>query len=368
MKIIFTGGGTAGHIFPVIAIIRELRNVYPGVDLKIYYAGPENKHGEVLLNQENVKVINILCGKVRRYFSFKNIPDIFKTPLGILQSLWKLFFIAPDIVFSAGGYGSFPISVAAYLLRIPLILQESDIAPGLVSKITSRWALEIFTSFPDTEYFPKDKTICIGNPTRLSLLGGTKEKAKEIFKLSDRPLLLVLGGSQGSRTINQLIIEILPDLLNQFEIVHQTGIANQKQIKAEADILLRKEERPFYHCFSFLNEEQMKNALTASRLVISRAGSGAIFEIASAGKPMILIPLSGSAQDHQIKNAYKVADLGCGEVIEEQNLKPHLFVQRIKNLFDSPETLSTMAENSKIFSRPKATTIIANYLKEYLND
>lgn len=366
MKIVFTGGGTAGHIFPILAIIREIRNIYQGSDLKIYYAGPKNKHGEVLLAQENVKVANILCGKIRRYFSFKNIADILKVPVGIIQSVFWLFFTAPDVVFSKGGYGSFPIALAAGFLRIPFILQESDIAPGLTSKITSRWALEIFTSFPDTEYFPKDKTICLGNPIRLSLLGGNKAEAQKMFNLHQKPLILVLGGSQGSQTINQIIIEVLPDILSRFEIIHQTGIANQKQAQAEANIVLKKEQQQYYHCFAFLNEKQLKNALSASDLVISRAGSGAIFEIADAGKPMILIPLMGSAQDHQIKNAYKVSDLGSAEVIEEQNLKPHLFIQQLKALFDSPETLSIMAENSKMFSRPKATTIIANYLNEYL--
>ena len=365
MKIVFTGGGTAGHLFPILAIIRELRNVYPGTNLKIYYAGPKSQHGEVLLSQENVKVVNVLCGKIRRYRSFKNITDIFKVPLGVIQSIFWLFFTAPDVVFSKGGYGSFPMAVASGFLRVPFILQESDITPGLASKITSRWALEIFTSFPDTEYFPKDKTICLGNPIRLSLLNGNKTEAKELFGLSQKPLLLILGGSQGSQTINQLILEILPDL-KEFEIIHQTGIANQKQIQAEANVVLTKEQKSFYHCFAFLNEKQLKNALAASDLVISRAGSGAIFEIASAGKPMVLIPLMGSAQDHQVKNAYKISERGAGEVIEEQNLKPHLFIQRVKSLFDSPEVLATMAENSKIFSRPRATTVIANYLKEYL--
>jgi len=367
MKIVFTGGGTAGHIFPILAVIRELRNIYPGTDLKIYYAGPKNKHGEVLLSQEKVKIVNILCGKIRRYPSFENISDALKTPLGVIQSIFWLFFTAHDVVFSKGGYGSFPVALASGLLRIPFILQESDIAPGLASKITSRWALEIFTSFPDTEYFPKHKTICLGNPIRLSLLGGSKIQAKKLFNLSQRPLLLILGGSQGSQTINQLVIEVLPDLLSSFEIIHQTGIANQKEVQAQADVVLTREQKDYYHSFAFLNEDQLKNALAACDLAISRAGAGAIFEIASARKPMVLIPLMGSAQDHQVKNAYKISDLGCGEVIEEQNLKPHLFAQRIRALFDPSDTLISMAENSKIFSRPKATTIIANYLNEYLS-
>ena len=366
MKIVFTGGGTAGHLFPILAIVRELRNIYPGENLKIYFAGPKNKHGEVLLSQENVKIKNIICGKIRRYPSFKNILDIFKVPLGIIQSIFWLFFTAPDVVFSKGGYGSFPIALSAGLLRIPFVLQESDVTPGLTSKITSRWALEVFTSFPNTEYFPKDKTICLGNPIRLSLLNGSKQEAQKIFNLNNKPLLLVLGGSQGSKTINQAIIEILPDIIDKFEIIHQTGIANQKQNQEEAEVVLSKKQLPFYHSFAFLNEKQLKNALAACDLVISRAGSGSIFEIAATGKPMFLIPLTGSAQDHQIKNAYKISDYGAGEVIEEQNLKPHLFVQKLQDLFDSPEVLKVMGENSKTFSRPKATTIIANYLNEYL--
>ncbi|MDD5433111.1 MAG: UDP-N-acetylglucosamine--N-acetylmuramyl-(pentapeptide) pyrophosphoryl-undecaprenol N-acetylglucosamine transferase [Candidatus Pacebacteria bacterium] len=366
MKIVFTGGGTAGHLYPILAIIRELRNVYPGENLKIFYAGPKNNHGQVLLKQERVKVKNIVCGKIRRYFDWKNIVDIFKIPLGFIQSIFWLFFLAPDVIFSKGGYGSFPVALGGGFLRIPLILQESDVAPGLVSKISSKWALEIFTSFPDTTYFPKDKTICLGNPVRTSLLNGSKQEAKEIFHLNNKPLLLVLGGSQGSRAINQIIIEVLNDLIDKFEIIHQTGIANQKQVQGEASVILNKAQSKFYHCLAFLNEEQLRHALAASDLVISRAGSGAIFEIASSKKPMLLIPLMGSAQDHQTKNAYKVSDFGAGEVIEEQNLKPHLFLQKIKNLFDSPQILQTMAENSAYFSKPKAATIIAEYLKEYL--
>ncbi|MDD4990154.1 MAG: UDP-N-acetylglucosamine--N-acetylmuramyl-(pentapeptide) pyrophosphoryl-undecaprenol N-acetylglucosamine transferase [Candidatus Pacebacteria bacterium] len=367
MKIVFTGGGTAGHIFPIVAIVRELRNIYPGADLKIYYAGPKDKHGEVLLSQESVKVKNIVCGKIRRYFSFKNITDVLKVPIGIIQSIFWLFFVAPDVVFSKGGYGSFPMAFAAGFLRVPFILQESDISPGLASKITSKWALEVFTSFPDTEYFPKDKTTCLGNPIRLSLLNGSKDEAKNIFDLHEkRPLLLILGGSSGSQTINQLILEILQDLLNTFEIIHQTGIANQKQVQAEAEVVINKESKKYYHPFAFLNEKQLRHALAACNLAISRAGAGAIFEITASNKPMILIPLMGSAQDHQVKNAYKVAEYGAGEVIEEQNLKPHLFMQRLKALFTEPEILLTMSQNSKNFSRPKATTIIASYLNEYL--
>jgi UDP-N-acetylglucosamine--N-acetylmuramyl-(pentapeptide) pyrophosphoryl-undecaprenol N-acetylglucosamine transferase len=367
MKIVFTGGGTAGHIFPIIAIVRELRNIYPGENLKIYYAGPKHSYGEVLLSQESVIIKNIVCGKIRRYFSFKNIIDIFKVPVGIVQSLWFLFFCAPDVVFSTGGYGSLPMAIAALVLRVPFLLQELDAVPGLVSKVTSKWALEIFTAFPDTTHFPKNKSIFVGNPIRLSLLNGDINTAAITFALrQNKPLLLVLGGSQGSQTINQLILDLLPELIADFEIIHQTGLAHQKETQLQAKAMLDEEKQRYYHCFAFLNEAQLSHALKACDLVISRAGSGAIFEIAANAKPMILIPLMGSAQDHQVKNAYKVAEYGAALVIEEQNLKPHLFLQKLHSLFAQPEILRTMSQNALRFSRPKATTIIANYLHEYL--
>ena len=368
MKIVFTGGGTLGHIFPSIAVIREMRDIYPGSDLKLSYIGPKHNYGELLFKEQNVEVRRILSGKIRRYFSFKNLLDVFKVPIGFIQSLFWLFIIAPDIVFSKGGYGSFPVAVACFFLRVPLVLQESDIVPGLASKITSKWASEIFTSFSNTEYFPKDKVICVGNPVRKELLEGTIEKAKELFKLKgEKPVILILGGSQGSARINNLMIEILPELLKSFEIIHQTGRHKHLTIERESKALLSKESMSIYHLLPFLNEEQLKQALAVSDLVISRAGSGALFEIASSKKPAILIPLSNSAQDHQKKNAYAFAEAGGGEVVEEQNLKPNFFLQKLQSLFSNKESLKIISQNSSNFSKPLAAKKIANYLIEYLS-
>lgn len=368
MKIIFTGGGTMGHIFPIIAVVRELRQLYPGANLEIYYIGPKHSYGELLLKEENVKIKNIVTGKIRRYFSFKNILDIFKVPIGIIQSIFWMFIIAPDIVFSKGGYGSFPLSFACGFLRTPLILQESDIAPGLASKITSRWALEIFTSFPDTEYFPKEKTTYVGNPIRKILLEGIEEQAKGFLKLQGgKQTILILGGSQGSQKINNLILEILPTLIKKFEIIHQTGPNNQKVVIREAKAILGKDNFKFYHSFPFLNEEQLKFSLKVSDLVISRAGSGALFEIIASKKPSILIPLSKSAQDHQKKNAYALFDAGASEVVEEQNLKPNFFLQKVESLMDNKGMLEIMAKNAENFSQPKAALKVAKYLLEYLS-
>lgn len=370
IKIVFTGGGTAGHVFPIIAIIREIKKLgFLPQDLKLFYIGPKDDYSLKLLRDENVKVKTVLAGKIRRYFSFLNIFDIFKMPIGFLQTLWHFFFLAPDLIFSKGGYGSFPVVLAGRMLGVPIFLHESDVVPGLASRIESKWATEIFTSFSGTEYFPNEKIMNIGNPVRQKILGGTKEEAKEIFNLiGDKPLVLVVGGSQGSQCINNLILEILPELLKSFEIIHQTGKNNFKAVKAESEVVIEDTTlKPYYHVMPFLEEDYLKNALTVSDIVVSRAGSGLIFEIASAGKPAILIPLASSAQSHQLKNSYKLNEIGAAEVIAEENLKPHFFLERLKFLFSRQDILSEMAASSKSFARPKAGYIIANYIIEYLH-
>ena len=369
MKIIFTGGGTAGHIFPILAIIRELKNNYSDPDLDLYYFGPKDEQTEVLLSVEKVKIKRIASGKLRRYFSAHNFVDFFKVPCGIIKATFLFFFLAPDMVFSKGGYGSFPTVFAAWLLRVPIFIHESDAVAGLATKMESKWAVEVFTSFAKTANLSsQEKTVCVGNPIRDRVLGGNKEEALKFFEISSqKPVLFILGGSQGAMSVNNLILEILPELLADFEIIHQTGENNFKQIIKESTVLVANEQaRKSYHPFGFMNESQLRNGFAASSLVISRAGAGSIFEIAANKKPAILIPLPSSAQDHQTQNSYAFQASGGGEVIEEDNLKPHFFLEKIKYLFSHPNILQTMAQGSEDFSRPKAARLIANYLLEYL--
>ena len=367
MKIVFTGGGTGGHIFPILAICREIKKIYPKPDLRLYYIGPKDKYTLNLLSKEGVKVKKILTGKLRRYFSFKNLLDFFKMPIGFIQSFFWLFFLAPDLIFSKGGYGSFPVTWVSNIFNIPIFLHESDVRPGLASRIESKWALEIFISFLKTEFFPKDKRVLVGNPIREEILGGSRDKAKETLKLrGDKPLILFIGGSQGSEKINEIILEILPDLLKNFEIIHQTGRKNFKKVLAESKAVLFDENlRKYYHPFPFLKEPDLKEAFGASDLVVSRAGSGSIFEIAACGKPAILIPLPYAAQNHQLKNAYEFCDKGGGEVIEEKNLKPHFFLEKLKYLFERTDILENMAEKSQGFAKTRAAKVIASYIVAY---
>lgn len=372
MKIIFTGGGTAGHVIPIIAVAREIRKIAP--DFQFFYIGPKDEFKKILL-EENIVVKTILAGKIRRYWTFssfiQNLIDIFfKFPIGFFQSFFYIFILSPDLIFSKGGYGSLPVILSGWFFMTPIFLHESDVVPGLSNKLASKLALEVFVSFPSekTKYFPSKKMISLGNPIREEILMGDREKAKELFHLSgEKPVILVLGGSQGSQRINDVLLTILPEFLNYFELIHQTGQKNFKEIENEAKVVVKKELLKYYHPLPFLNEEELKHAYAVSDLICSRAGAGSIFEISAVGKPSILIPLPESAQNHQIENAYTYFQTGACLVIEEANLTPHFFLERIKYLFSKPQKLREMSESAKFFSRPQSAKIIAQYLIAYLS-
>ena len=372
MKILFTGGGTGGHIFPIVAISREIRKICPEKKIEFFYIGPRDEFGEIFLSQEGIKVKKILAGKIRRYFDaksfFENLTDLlFKIPIGILQSFFHIFVLAPDLIFSKGGFGSIPATIAGKLLGVPIFLHESDAIPGMANRFLARFSLEIFVSFPKTPYFLEEKMILVGNPIRQEILGGEGKEAKTFFKLSGgKPVILILGGSQGAQRINDKILEILPEILKDFELIHQCGEKNYEEVIAEEKITITKDLEKYYHLFPFLKEEELKKACAICDLIISRAGAGTIFEIAALGKPSILIPLPEAAQNHQLKNAYSFAAGGAALILEEENFTPHFFLEKLKYLFAHPEELEKMGRATKEFSRPEATRIIAGYIVDYL--
>ena len=379
MKILFTGGGTGGHIYPIIAIKKELENIHSKNLLDFFYIGPKDAFAKDLLLKENVKNKIIIAGKVRRYISLKsilqNFIDIFiKMPIGFFQAFWHIFFLSPDIIFSKGGYGSLPVVICGWILRVPIFLHESDVIAGAVNRISAKFALEIFVSFPIKRIkgFSRAKIISVGNPINAEILKqfATKNKQDAIKELSitkEKPVILILGGSQGAQRINDKILEILPKFLKDFEIIHQTGIKNFKQIQAETKMIIPKELEKYYHIFPFLNEKNLINSYICCDIIVSRAGAGSIFEIAMISKPSILIPLPESAQNHQIKNSYVYAETGASIVIEESNFTPHFFLEKLRYLFSNPEKMKTMSDKAKEFSKPKAGNIIAQYLIEYLD-
>lgn len=373
VKILFTGGGSGGHILPIIGLVREIRKAYQKPDLQLFYLGPKEEFGEIFLSQENIKAKYILAGKIRRYLNaktfFQNLVDcLFKIPIGILQSFFYIFIFGPDVIFSKGGFGSIPVVIAGRILLTPVLLHESDIAPGLANRILSHFALEVFVSFPRTEYFPPGKMTLIGNPIRKEILETSREEAGKFLELiGEKPLLLILGGSQGAQRINDKILEILPELLKDFEIIHQCGYENFREVKAEAKAIITPPElEKNYHLFPFLKEEELKRAYAVSDLILSRAGAGTIFEIAAVGKPSILVPLPESAQNHQVKNAYAYAENGATIVMEEANFTSRFFLEKLRLLINHPEELKKMAKSAQEFARPDAAKIIAAYIVTFL--
>ncbi len=372
MKIIFTGGGTGGHVLPIVGVVREIRRIYPQEDLQFFYIGPKDEFGEIFLSHEGIEVKRVLAGKIRRYTDWKSITEnlidcLIKIPIGILQAFFHIFILAPDLIFSKGGFGSIPGVIAGWLFRTPIFLHESDVSPGLANRFLSRFALAIFVSFPNTEWFPPSKMILVGNPIRREILEGSREAAQELFKLSgEKPVILILGGSQGAQRINDKILEILPEILKDFEILHQCGEKNFKEVRAEAKVVIGKDLEKYYHPVSFLKEEELREAYCAADLILSRAGSGSIFEIAATGKPSILVPLPEAAQNHQVKNAYAYAQSGASIVMEEANFTPRFFLEKLKQIFSHPEGLEKMQEAAKKFANPRAAKIIASYIIDYL--
>ena len=363
MRILFTGGGTGGHFFPVLAIIRELKKTAEEeriLDLELFYMGPTG-FGEDILREEDVVCIRVMSGKLRRYGSTRNILDAFKTGVGIVRAFWNTFLIMPDIGFSKGGYGALPAVIASAVFRIPLIIHESDAVPGKVNVFSSRIALRIAIAFPGAAaFFPKEKTALVGVPIRKRVLGGEYQEARENFDIfSATPAVGIIGASQGAGKINETALGILKELTDGYEIIHQTGEKKYEEVRGEAHVILEFAHPERYHPYGFFNETQMRDFYAASDLIVSRAGASSIFEIAAHGKPSILVPLAHAAQDHQRKNAYEYAGEGGAVIIEEGNLTPHILYAEIKKLMDDPEKRKRMGESAKSFARTDSAEIIA---------
>ncbi len=358
------GGGSGGHFYPLIAVARSLKDIAEReriVSLEISFISP-NPYDPDLLREEEIKFIKAPAGKIRRYFSFLNALDVVKTGWGILSALTSIYLNFPDVIFAKGGYASFPALVAAKIFRIPLIIHESDVIPGRVSLWASRFAHRVAISFPQSlKYFSPEKTALTGNPVRRQVFGGSLEEAWELFGLeSALDTILVLGGSQGAEHLNNVILEILPELVKSAQIIHQTGRSNLAEIKLRSSLILKSS--PFqkrYHPYGFLNEGALRNAYKVSALAIVRAGGGTIFELAAGGLAAILIPLPSAAQDHQRENAYAYARSGAGVVLEEENLTPHILLSELSKLLTNPSRRAEMSRLAQSFSKVDASERIA---------
>ncbi len=382
LRIALTGGGTGGHIFPLLAVAQELKKQTADFDvaLDMRYFGAAYAYAQDIV-ENDIDFIPVLSSKLRRYWSLLNIIDGIKFIFSIPQLLWKLFWFMPDVVFSKGGPGALSVVLVSRFYRIPVVIQESDSVPGLTNAISGKMAKKIFLAFsPAAEYFRNNNIEISGNPVRQSLLdqramlgadeAAAKENAKKGFGFDPAdPLILILGGSQGAERLNDFVFENLDKLLNDFQLLHQVGPMKYDSYKKEVEFLTagwsdREKARYLFRPFF---EKDLADALTAADLVIARPGSGSLFELAAFAKPALLVPFAHSSEDHQKENARAYAETGAARVISEENLLSGLLIDKIKSILGNPELYATMSQAAQSFYRPDAAAVIAKYLTGFIS-
>ena len=355
-RILLTGGGTGGHVYPLIAVAERLK----GVTLR--YFGPDDAWTGAM-REAGIPTSRIAHAKLRRYFSLRNFVDMPKFLWSILQAALKVGLYRPHAAFSKGGPGSLPVLFACRIWGVPIVIHESDSVPGTANRIAGRWARTVELAWEEAAaYFPGMKTHTVGVPLRaatMRAIGIPQSEAKRAIGLDPTlPLILVVGGSQGAERINALVMEALPELLVEYQVLHQTGghgyashMAEWEEAKAEipAHLWNRYRIQPFF-------EKDMAPAYAAAACAVSRAGS-AIFEIAGYGIPAILIPLPEAAGDHQRKNAEAYAASGASLVMEGDG-DAETLMEKIAACLDG-ETGEAMASAARGFAKPRAAQEIA---------
>ena len=370
MKIVFTGGGTGGHFFPIIAVAQELNDMVEEghyAHVEMFYFSTE-AYDEASLFEQHMEFVEIPSGKLRVNPSitsmFKNAIDMFGVAWGTVTAVWKLYKIFPDVVFGKGGYASFPTLFAARILGIPVIIHESDSVVTRTNSIVSKWAKRIAVSYAESaESFDKkvrDKIAHTGQPIRREIAHPIHEGAMEYLKLEqDLPVIMIVGGSQGAQLINNVVWDIVPELIQKYQVIHQVGSKNIEAMQNLAITELSDNQlKHRYKPFAFLNPLATSMSAGVADLVISRAGSQ-LFEIASWGIPSIIIPRTHSANNHNMSNAYIYASTGACQVVEEKNLAPHVLLQEIERVLDNKEVSDRMKQATKGFAQPNAARIIA---------
>ncbi|AEJ19657.1 undecaprenyldiphospho-muramoylpentapeptide beta-N-acetylglucosaminyltransferase [Gracilinema caldarium] len=357
-RIAFTGGGTGGHIYPGIAIAQELQKQIP---CHIIWIGNKEGMDRQIVESAGIEFYGIPTGKLRRYFSLKNVTDLFNIAGGFFAARKILASVKPDLLFSKGGFVSVPPCAAAASLGIPVFSHESDYTPGLATKLNLPFSRRIFTAYSDTismlgvKYREKAQTV--GNPVRASFYAGDPTLGRQFLGLSATArILLVLGGSQGARQVNELIEATLSELVKTYVVVHQTG-PNQ-------DIRLLPSDR--YKPYPYIKDE-LPHVLAAAELVVGRSGAGTVWEAATAGKPMILIPLAGSGtRGDQVVNARYFEKSGAAEVLIGEDVTADKLIERVQAFAQNEKRRIAMAEASKQIASSNAAHYISEQIIHYI--
>ena len=334
-RIILTGGGTAGHVTPNIALLPRLKEL----QYDIHYIGSYNGIEKELIEQFGIPYHGISSGKLRRYFSVQNFTDPFRVIKGLGEARKLVKILQPDVIFSKGGFVSVPVVLAGKSQHVPTIIHESDMTPGLANKISLPSATKVCCNFPETlEHLPEGKAVLTGSPIRQELLSGDKFKARDFLGFtSDKPVIMVVGGSLGSVAVNEAVRGILPELLKDFQVVHLCG-------KGKIDDSLKNLDG--YAQFEYIKDE-LKDLFALTDIVISRTGANAICELLALHKPNLLIPLSANAsRGDQILNARSFERQGYSVVLEEEELNKQVLLDSILRLYENRESYIDAMKNS----------------------
>jgi UDP-N-acetylglucosamine--N-acetylmuramyl-(pentapeptide) pyrophosphoryl-undecaprenol N-acetylglucosamine transferase len=352
-KIVLTGGGSAGHVTPNIALIPALKEK----GYEIYYIGSYNGIEKKLIADYGIPYYGIATGKLRRYFDPKNFSDPFRVIKGFGEAKKILKEIQPDIVFSKGGFVSVPVVKAARACKIPFVLHESDMTPGLANKLCLPGATKVCCNFPETiEKLPAEKAVLTGTPIREELMRGSAEAGKKLCGFTDdKPVLMVIGGSLGAQSVNETVRYALPRLLPTFNVVHLCGKEKMDNLKLSV---------PGYKQFEYVKED-LKDIFAMADVVVSRAGANSICELLALRKPNILIPLSTkSSRGDQILNAESFKKQGFSIVIDNEELDEDILVESVFDMFENKEKfIDNMVKNSQ----ESATNTIVDVIEGIVN-
>jgi len=353
-KIVLTGGGTAGHVTPNIALIAKLKE--EGYDIS--YIGSKAGIEKRLIERIGIPYYGISTGKLRRYLSLKNISDMFKVLMGMRQAKKVLKKLAPDVVFSKGGFVAVPVVHAAAKRKIPVVIHESDMTPGLANRLCIKKAHTVCCNFPETmKYLPEGKSVHTGTPIRKALFSGTKERGLEVAGFTgQKPILMIMGGSSGAMKINEAVRAALPTLINKFDIIHLCG-------KGRFDESLA--DKPGYKQFEYVDED-LKDLFAAADLLISRAGANAVCEILALKKPAVLIPLSAAAsRGDQILNAKSFEKAGYSFVLPEEIMTPDTIIEAAEKVYEERDKyIKAMNDSETGDATDKIFAILDGIVKE----
>ncbi len=367
MKIVLTGGGTGGHFFPLIAVAEEIRTIIDEeklLPIKLYFIS-DKPYDKRALFENGIQYVYVPAGKNRLTGGIKNYIDMIKLIPSCFIGLIKLFFIYPDVIFSKGGYASFPTLVAARILGIPVVIHESDTVPGRVSLWSAKFAKKIaIAHIRAKDFFPTEKTALVGIPIRKNIRERAKDNVHEYFKFNpNTKTIFVIGGSSGAEYINDVIVDGLDTFLTDYQVIHQAGAELYQTVSDTVGVALHdKSLLPRYALFGLMNPVEMKMAAGAADIIITRAGSSSLAETSLWGIPSIIIPIPETISRDQKTNAYEYAHSGAGIVIEQANLNVTILKTQLDLILGNPNRYQAMCQAAIAQSNPNAAKTIAQEL------